>query len=158
MPGGVVTRETRTFAGDQITGKQLVELPHCDITEKTEEGTNVVLATLSLPGWTVRGKSLPTADIHVALINIHCVNERSNGELKWKICKKIIWYVRSYVILKGQFKFVNIMKTFGYIIIFSLTSVYSRDVYTSINWDPRNPMWVFGFRVVAYDFRRGFSE
>ena len=50
------------------------------------------------------------------------------------------------------------MKTFGYFIIFGLASVYGRDVYTSINWDPRNPLWVFGFCVVTYDFRRSFSE
>ena len=42
--------------------------------------------------------------------------------------------------LKALFKFLNTMKTLWYFIIFGLASVYSRDIYTSINWDPRNPM------------------
>ncbi|XP_015780708.1 PREDICTED: uncharacterized protein LOC107358622 isoform X5 [Acropora digitifera] len=33
------------------------------------------------------------------------------------------------------------MKTLWYFIIFGLASVYSRDIYTSINWDPRNPIF-----------------
>ncbi|XP_074616004.1 uncharacterized protein LOC141875592 isoform X2 [Acropora palmata] len=33
------------------------------------------------------------------------------------------------------------MNTFGVLIIFGLASVYGRDVYTSINWDPRNPIF-----------------
>ena len=60
--------------------------------------------------------------------------------------------------LKALFKLVNIMKTLWCFILFGSASIYSRDIYTSINWDPRNPMWVFGFCVVAYGFRRGFSE
>ena len=34
-------------------------------------------------------------------------------------------------------KFANIMKTLWYLIIFGSASVYSRDIYPSINWDPR---------------------
>ncbi|XP_044164739.1 uncharacterized protein LOC114965605 isoform X2 [Acropora millepora] len=33
------------------------------------------------------------------------------------------------------------MKTLWYLIIFGLASVYSRDIYSSINWDPRNPIF-----------------
>ncbi|XP_067026868.1 uncharacterized protein [Acropora muricata] len=36
---------------------------------------------------------------------------------------------------------INIMKTLFYFIIFGLASVYSRDIYPSINWDPRNPIF-----------------
>ncbi|XP_067026862.1 uncharacterized protein [Acropora muricata] len=33
------------------------------------------------------------------------------------------------------------MKTLWYFIVFGLASVCSRDIYTSINWDPRNPIF-----------------
>ena len=36
--------------------------------------------------------------------------------------------------------FVNIARTLSHFIIFGLASVHNRDIYTSINWDPRNPM------------------
>ena len=74
--------------------------------------------------------------------------------LRWEPC--LVYPVRAK--LQALFKLVNIMKTIWYFIIFGSASVYSRDIYTSINWDPRNPMWVFGFCVDAYDFRRGISE
>jgi len=33
------------------------------------------------------------------------------------------------------------MKILWYFIIFGSANVYSRDIYTSINWDPRNPIF-----------------
>ena len=76
-----------------------------------------------------------------------------NHQIPWRMAK--IGLGNS---MPSVLKFVNIMKTLWYLIIFGSASVYSRDIYPSINWDPRNPMWVFGFWVVAYDFRRGFSN
>jgi len=48
------------------------------------------------------------------------------------------------------------MKTFLYFIIFGSAGIYSRDIYTSINWDPRNPMWVFGFLCSCETVSKGF--
>ncbi|XP_067028752.1 uncharacterized protein [Acropora muricata] len=42
--------------------------------------------------------------------------------------------------VKALFKLVNIMTTLWYF-TFGSASVYSRDIYTSINWDPRNPIF-----------------
>ena len=67
----------------------------CDITDLTKEGTKIVVAIFY--SLNCQKKIVPTTDIHVALIEIHCVNERANGELKWKICKKVIFCVPRYI-------------------------------------------------------------
>ena len=56
----------------------------------------------------------------------------------------------------GFVKLVNIMETLWYFIIFGSASVYSRDIYNSINWDPRNPMWVFWFLCRCVRFWKGY--
>jgi len=126
-----------TCVRDHMTGKQLIE--NWDITDQTKEQIYFFFQ-LELPeGNRCRQ---PIFMLYWSRFTVWTKD--------WTLTEK--WNQT------GSVKLVNIMKTLWCFIIFGSASVYSRDIYTSINWDPRNPMWVFGFCFVACNFRSCFSE